>query len=74
MDNNKKRANKWLALINISIQMGAIICFPIETTRTKPSTPKKVYYSKILMVGVALALYNVIRQVNEINKRNNFFK
>jgi len=29
----------------------------------------KVYYSKILvMVGVALALYNVIRQVNEINK------
>lgn len=29
----------------------------------------KVYYSKILvMVGVALALYNVYRQVNEINK------
>jgi hypothetical protein len=29
----------------------------------------KVYYTKILvMVGVALALYNVIRQVNEINK------
>jgi hypothetical protein len=29
----------------------------------------KVYYNKILvMVGVALALYNVIRQVNEINK------
>jgi hypothetical protein len=26
MDNNpKKRANKWLALINIPIQMGAII-------------------------------------------------
>jgi hypothetical protein len=30
---------------------------------------QKVYYNKILvMVGVALALYNVIRQVNEINK------
>jgi hypothetical protein len=25
MDNNPKRANKWLALINIPIQMGAII-------------------------------------------------
>jgi hypothetical protein len=34
------------------------------------TTPNpKVYYNKILvMVGVALALYNVIRQVNEINK------
>lgn len=29
----------------------------------------KVYYNKILvMVGVVIALYNVIRQVNEINK------
>jgi hypothetical protein len=29
----------------------------------------KVYYNKILvMVGVFLALYNVHRQVNEINK------
>jgi hypothetical protein len=28
-----------------------------------------VYYNKILvLVGVALALYNVIRQVNEMNK------
>jgi hypothetical protein len=29
----------------------------------------KLFYNKILvMVGVAIALYNVIRQVNEINK------
>jgi hypothetical protein len=32
------------------------------------TTPIQVYYNKILVVGVALALYNVIRQVNEINK------
>ncbi|MDR6845003.1 F0F1-type ATP synthase assembly protein I [Flavobacterium granuli] len=33
-----------------------------------PST--KVYYVKVLvMVGVFLALYNVFRQVNEINKK-----
>jgi len=33
-----------------------------------PST--KVYYVKVMaMVGVVLALYNVIRQVNEINKK-----
>ena len=33
-----------------------------------PST--KVYYVKVMvMIGVFLALYNVIRQVNEINKK-----
>jgi predicted MFS family arabinose efflux permease len=72
MDNNpKKRANKWLALINIPIQMGAIIfLFSYLGEWLDESHPHpKVYYSKILvMVGVALALYNVIRQVNEINK------
>ncbi|RKS15731.1 AtpZ/AtpI family protein [Flavobacterium sp. 120] len=73
MDNNpnKKRANKWLALINIPIQMGAIIfLFSYLGDWLDESHPHpKVYYSKILvMVGVALALYNVIRQVTEINK------
>ncbi|MFV8269072.1 AtpZ/AtpI family protein [Flavobacterium sp. GT2N3] len=73
MDNNpnQKRANKWLALINIPIQMGAIIfLFSYLGDWLDENHPHpKVYYSKILvMVGVALALYNVIRQVNEINK------
>lgn len=72
MDNNpKKRANKWLALINIPIQMGAIIfAFSYFGNWLDESHPHpKVYYSKILvLVGVALALYNVIRQVNEMNK------
>ncbi|TDE46681.1 AtpZ/AtpI family protein [Flavobacterium rhamnosiphilum] len=73
MDNNpnKKRANKWLALINIPIQMGAIIfLFSYFGDWLDEKYPHpKVYYSKIsVMVGVALALYNVIRQVNEINK------
>ncbi|WP_338646768.1 AtpZ/AtpI family protein [Flavobacterium sp. KS-LB2] len=72
MDNNpKKRANKWLALINIPIQMGAIIfLFSYLGDWLDENHPHpKVYYSKILvMLGVVLALYNVIRQVNEINK------
>lgn len=73
MDNNPnpKRANKWLALINIPIQMGAIIfLFSYLGDWLDENHPHpKVYYSKILvMVGVALAFYNVIRQVNEINK------
>ncbi|MDG2433095.1 AtpZ/AtpI family protein [Flavobacterium sp.] len=68
---NKKQASKWLALINIPIQMGVIIfLFAYLGTWLDENHPSPtVYYSKILvMVGVALALYNVYRQVNEINK------
>lgn len=72
MDNNpQKRPNKWLALINIPIQMGVIIfLFSYLGDWLDENHPNpKVYYNKILvMVGVALALYNVIRQVKEINK------
>ncbi|MEZ7506315.1 AtpZ/AtpI family protein [Flavobacterium sp. Arc2] len=68
---NKKQASKWLALINIPIQMGVIIfLFAYGGNWLDENYPNpKVYCNKILvMVGVALALYNVIRQVNEINK------
>jgi hypothetical protein len=68
---NKNQRNKWIALINIPIQMGAIIfLFSYLGSWLDENHPsQKVYYNKILvMVGVALALYNVIRQVNEINK------
>lgn len=68
---DKKQRNKWIALINIPIQMGVIIfLFSYLGTWLDENHPSpKVYYNKILvMVGVGLALYNVIRQVNEINK------
>jgi predicted tellurium resistance membrane protein TerC len=68
---NKKQASKWLALINIPIQMGVIIfLFSYLGNWLDENHPSpKVYYNKILvMVGVFLALYNVHRQVNEINK------
>ncbi|SHG51343.1 AtpZ/AtpI family protein [Flavobacterium defluvii] len=70
-DPNKKQNNKWIALINIPIQMGVIIfLFSYLGTWLDENHPsEKIYYNKVLvMVGVALALYNVIRQVNEINK------
>jgi len=69
--NKKKQASKWLALINIPIQMGVIIfLFSYAGNWLDENHPNpKVYYNKILvMIGVGLALYNVIRQVNEINK------
>lgn len=67
----KRAYNKWLSLINIPIQMGIIIFlfsyFGNWLDETHPN--KWVYYQKILVVvGVFVALYNVIRQVNEINK------
>jgi hypothetical protein len=68
---NKNKRNKWIALINIPIQMGVIIfLFSYLGTWLDETHPSPtVYYNKILvMVGVGLALYNVIRQVNEINK------
>lgn len=68
---NNKRSSKWLALINIPIQMGVIIfLFSYLGTWLDENHPNpKFYYNKVLvMVGVFLALYNVIRQVNEINK------
>ncbi|MEO6175935.1 MAG: AtpZ/AtpI family protein [Flavobacterium circumlabens] len=73
MEKEPKRSprNKWIALINIPIQMGAIIfLFSYLGNWLDENHPSpKVYYNKILiMVGVALALYNVFRQVNEINK------
>lgn len=73
MDNKPppKGANKWLQLINIPIQMGVIIfLFSYLGDWLDENYPHpRVYYSKIIvMVGVVLALYNVIRQVNEINK------
>jgi hypothetical protein len=67
----KNNFNKWLSLINIPIQMGAIIFlfayFGNWLDENHPSAT--IYYVKVMaMVGVVLALYNVFRQVNEINK------
>ncbi len=68
---NKNQVSKWITLINIPIQMGVIIfLFAYGGNWLDENYPNpKVYYNKILvMVGVVIALYNVIRQVNEINK------
>jgi hypothetical protein len=67
---NKKQSNKWIALINTHSNGVIIFLFAYGGNWLDENYPNpKVYYNKILvMVGVALALYNVIRQVNEINK------
>ena len=70
-ESNKNKRNKWLPLINIPVQMGIIIFlfsyFGSWLDENHPS-PKLNYNTIFVMIGVGLALYNVIRQVNEINK------
>lgn len=74
MENNKPetpKMNKWLGLINIPIQMGLIIFlfFKLGEWLDNNHPSKKIYYSQLLtVVGVFVSLYNVIKQVNRINK------
>jgi ATP synthase protein I len=76
MENNnqeKKRANKWLAFINIPIQMGLIIFLfnQLGFWLDQNYASKKVYYYKLLTIlGVFLALYNVYRQVKQMDNKS----
>ena len=69
--NKKKSRNKWLALINIPIQMGVIIfLFAYFGDWLDEKFPNKNnWYVKVLvLLGVAIAFYNTNRQLKEINK------
>jgi len=70
--NPKKRTNnKWLALINIPIQMGAIVfLFAYLGTWLDGKYPNShnVFVKILTLVGVALAFYNINRQLKDINK------
>jgi hypothetical protein len=58
--------------INIPIQMGynLLVFLPRQLLDENHPSPK-VYYIRFLSWCVFLALYNVHRQVNEINKSQN---
>ncbi len=71
MNQQKKRQpNKWLALINIPIQMGVIIyAFSVLGGWLDMNFPNKnnIYIKVITIVGVAIAFYNLNRQLKDIN-------
>jgi hypothetical protein len=71
MDNQQKRKrNKWLALINIPIQMGVIIfLFSYFGGWLDQKFPNEyhVYVKISTLIGVAIAFYNINRQLKEIN-------
>lgn len=67
----KRRNNKWLALINIPIQMGVIVFLFAWGGRwldTNYPNPHKIWIKILTLVGVALAFYNLNRQLRDINK------
>ena len=74
MDNQnpKKRPNnKWLLLINIPVQMGIIMfLFSLLGNWLDQKFPNShnLYVKIITLVGVAIAFYNVNRQLKEINE------
>jgi F0F1-type ATP synthase assembly protein I len=70
--NPKKRTNnKWLALINIPIQMGAIIflfAYLGNWLDEKYPNTHTIFVKILTLVGVAIAFYNINRQLKDINK------
>ncbi|HEY0091664.1 MAG TPA: AtpZ/AtpI family protein [Flavobacterium sp.] len=67
----KKRSNKWFAFINIPIQMGVIVfaaAYFGKWLDEKYANPNNLYVKILTMVGVAIAFYNLNRQLKEINK------
>jgi uncharacterized membrane protein YfcA len=70
-NNPKKQNNKWLALINIPIQMGAIIflfSYFGNWLDEKFPNPQRIFSKIMILLGVAIAFYNINRLLKEINK------
>jgi hypothetical protein len=70
---SKRNRNKWLSLINIPLQMGIIIFafawFGGWLDENHPSRQLD-YRTFLTLVGVALAMANVILQVNRMGKNS----
>ncbi len=68
-NNNSKPLNKWIQLISIPAQMGMVIFLFAYLGQYLDEKYQTENYVKIFtIVGVFLAMYNVIRQVNQMNK------
>jgi F0F1-type ATP synthase assembly protein I len=71
-ENNKNKSlNKWIQLISIPAQMGIVIFLFAYLGQYLDEKYHSENYVKIFtVVGVFLAMYNVIRQVNQLNKND----
>jgi len=67
--NQKKSKNKWLAFINIPIQMGVIIfAFAYLGNWLDEKYNKQIFVKILVVFSVALSFYNLNRQLKDINK------
>lgn len=72
-NNNPKRPNRAIELTGVAIQMGATIFLGAYLGRyldEKYPMDKKWFTIGLTLSAVAIALYNVLRQVNKINDRD----
>jgi len=69
-NNNLKQTNKWLVMMNIPFQMGIIIfCFTyLGIYLDEKYTSSSIFTIILSLFAVFIALYNVIRQVKNLNK------
>ena len=77
MDNktpNKNNFNKWLVFMGIPFQMGIVIFlftyFGMWLDEKYSEGSSSLYTIIFSLLSVFIALYNVIRQVKNINKNN----
>ena len=72
MDNKEKhKRNKWLALTSIPIQMLVIIYLAFilgDWIDNNYQLENEIATKVVTLLGVFVALYQVINQVNQINK------
>jgi F0F1-type ATP synthase assembly protein I len=70
-ESKKKTNNKWLALINIPIQMGVIVflfAYLGKWLDNKYINAYNLFVKSLTLVGVAIAFYNINRQLKDINE------
>ena len=70
-DSKKQNNSKWLALINIPIQMGVIVflfSYLGNWLDAKYPNPNTIFVKMATLVGGAIAFYNINRQLKDINK------
>ena len=66
-----KKSNRWLALVSMPIQMGAIV-FALawlgKWLDEKYPNPHNLYVKILTLAGVVIAFYNLNRQLKDINR------
>lgn len=71
MDSNSKNNNKWLVFLNIPFQMGLIIFIGVKLglwLDQRFNVYTNMFTIIFSLAAVFISLYNVIKQVNNLNK------